>query len=73
LLEATERPAFGKWLTGRGLVTGFAISSGMVMDRALGIALPEGLRFLPLTLLILAGMSSCFIQFYALMRLRLAK
>jgi hypothetical protein len=73
LLDATERPVFGKWLTGRGLVTAFAISSGMILDRSLGTVVPEGLRFLPLTLLIFAGMSSCFIQFYALMRLRLAK
>ncbi len=73
LLDATERPSFTKWLTGRGLAAVLAMSFGVVFDRSFAAALPESIRFLPLSLLILAGMTSCFIQFYALMRLRLAK
>jgi hypothetical protein len=43
------------------------------LSRSFGTVFPESFRFLPLTLLILAAMASCFIQFYALMRLRPAK
>jgi len=70
LLE--DRPLFAKWLTGRSLVAVSAASAGMVLEQFHAF-LPESVRFLPLSLLILAGMTSCFIQFYVLMRLRLAK
>lgn len=73
LLDMTERPSFAKWLAGRVLVAGAAVCFGFIFDRSLASSLPESFRFLPLSLLILAGMTSCFIQFYALMRLRLAK
>jgi len=68
-----ERPTFAKWLGGRGLIAGLAVVLGAILSPAYGTVLPEGFRFLPLTLLILAAMCSCFIQFYGLMRLRLAK
>jgi hypothetical protein len=68
-----ERPTFAKWLAGRGLIAILAIAIGAILSPAYGTVLPESFRFLPLTLLILAAMSSCFIQFYGLMRLRLAK
>jgi len=68
-----ERPAFVRWLAGRALIAILAIAVGAILSPAYGTVLPESFRFLPLTLLILAAMSSCFIQFYALMRLRLAK
>ena len=35
--------------------------------------LPDGLRFMPMTLLILTAMVSCYIQFYGLLRLRPVK
>ena len=73
LLDVTERPSFVKWMTGRSLAAVIAVSFGVIFDRAFSTVLPESFRFLPLSLLILAGMTSCFIQFYALMRLRLAK
>ena len=72
LLAESDRPSFAKWLTGRALVSVLAISCGLILGR-LGTVVPESVRSLPLTLLILAGMTSCFIQFYGLMRLRLAK
>ena len=68
-----ERGSFGQWLVGRGLIGVLAVGAGASLQPAYGTILPESLRFLPLTMLILAAMSSCFIQFYALMRLRLAK
>ena len=73
LLSWSERPSFSKWLMDRSLIGLFAIAVGAIMAPMYGTLLPESLRFLPLTLLILAAMTSCFIQFYALMRLRLVK
>jgi len=63
-LAAFEEATFGKWLGFRGAV--------MVLGLVCGLLLPESMRYLPMNLLILAGISSCFIQFYGLMRLRLA-
>ena len=68
-----ERPVFAKWLAGRSLIAVFAIVLGAILSPTYGTLLPESFRFMPLTLLILAAMTSCFIQFYGLMRLRLAK
>jgi hypothetical protein len=73
LISDDERPAFAKWLAGRGLITFFAIFLGAVLNSTYGSTLPESFRFMPLTLLIIAAMTSCFLRFYGLMRLRLAK
>jgi len=73
LPSSNGRPAIAKWLTGRSLIAILAVSIGALLQPAYGTLLPESFRFLPLTLLILTAMCSCFIQFYALMRLRLAK
>ena len=56
--------SFAKWLVFRGFVAVFGIGCGLI--------LPGSMQFLPMNLLILAGISSCFVQFYGLMRLRLA-
>jgi hypothetical protein len=64
----SERPTFGKWLIGRGLIA----LCGTLLGIAFSTILPESLRFLPLSLLILLSFASCLIQFYGLMRLRLA-
>jgi len=56
--------SFAKWLVFRGFM--------MVFGLVCGLVLPESMRYLPMNLLILAGISSCFVQFYGLMRLRLA-
>lgn len=68
-----ERGSFAKWLVGRSLIGVLAVGAGAALKPAYGTILPESLKFLPLTMLILAAMCSCFVQFYALMRLRLAK
>ena len=70
---AYDRPSLAKWLTGRGLIALLAIILGALLGPAYGTLLPESFRFLPLTLLIIAAMATCFVQFYGLMRLRLAK
>lgn len=68
-----ERPVLARWLTGRGFIALFAVFLGAVLNSAFGTVLPESFRYLPLSLLILAAMASCFLQFYVLMRLRPAK
>src|SRR4051794_38224468 len=60
----------GEWLAGRAVVGFSGILSGYGLQ-ASGISAAVG--FLPMTFLILAGMSSCYLQFYGLMKLRLAK
>ncbi|HKX84702.1 MAG TPA: hypothetical protein VJL58_10820 [Pyrinomonadaceae bacterium] len=68
-----ERPEFGSWAFGRVLIAAFAIALGLAFKQSLGVLLPEVFRFVPMTLLIVAGMLSCYIQFYGMMKFRLAR
>jgi hypothetical protein len=68
-----EKPDFGNWLLGRSLITGFGILLGVMFKQSLGVVLPEMFRFLPMTLLIITAMLSCYIQFYSLLKLRFVK
>jgi hypothetical protein len=68
-----ERPLFSRWIAGRTLIVFLATALGAILAPTYGTLLPESFRFMPLTLLIVAAMASCFAQFYGLMRLRLAK
>ncbi len=68
-----EKPGFSNWLAGRCAIALFGALLGVAFTKTLGVILPESLRFMPLTLLILASMVSCYIQFYSLLKLRLAK
>lgn len=72
-LPSDEKQSFGNWLLGRSLIAGFAISVGAAFKQTLGVVLPETFRFLPMTLLIVTAMLSCYIQFYGFLKLRLAK
>lgn len=72
-LPSVEKQSFGAWLLGRSLIAGFAISVGAAFNQSLGVVLPETFRFLPMTLLIVTAMLSCYIQFYGFLKLRLAK
>ena len=60
----------GEWLAGRGVVCFVGLLVGSAVQVS-GISATIG--SLPMTFLILAGMSSCYLQFYGLMKLRLAK
>ncbi len=60
-----ELPIFSRWLAGRSVVT--------VIGLVFGVMLPASLAFLPMTFLIIAAMISCYVQFYSLFKLRLAK
>lgn len=68
-----ERPTFSNWLLARGAVALGGMILGVGFKQSLGVVLPESMRFIPMTFLILASMISCYIQFYGLMKLRLAK
>ena len=68
-----ERPEFAKWLVGRSLVAALAVVLGTVYGEVIGVIIPDTFRFLPMTLLIVTSMVSCYIQFYGMMRLRPAK
>jgi hypothetical protein len=70
---SADEGEFGKWVLGRTLIAGFAVVIGAMFQQSLGIMLPETLRFLPMTFLILAAMVGCYIQFYSFFKLRPAK
>jgi hypothetical protein len=72
-LVPSEKPIFRNWVLGRGLIAGFAILLGLLFRQSLGVVLPETFRFLPMTLLIVTAMLSCYIQFYGFLKLRMAK
>ena len=71
-LPSDDKPNFGNWVLGRTLIAAFAVSVGVMFKQSLSV-LPEMFRFLPMTLLIVTAMLSCYIQFYGLLKLRLAK
>ena len=68
-----EKPEFVDWLMGRSVITIFAVALGVVFKQSLGVVLPETFRFLPFTLVILTAMLSCILQFYVMIRFRLAR
>lgn len=68
-----EKPLFTNWVAGRTAIALFGMLLGVVFRQSLGTVLPESLRFMPMMLLILAAIISCYVQFYGLMKLRLAK
>jgi hypothetical protein len=73
LPSESERPDFVKWLIGRSVIMVFAVSLGILFSQALGVVLPDMFRLLPMTLLILTASVSCYLQFYAMIRFRLAR
>ena len=68
-----EKPALGPWLFGRVVIALFAMAVGFAFRQTLGTVLPETLRFLPLSLLIAAAMFSFYLQFYGMLKVRLAR
>lgn len=72
-LPSDEKPSFANWMLGRVLIAGFAVCLGWMFKQSLGVVLPETFRFLPMTLLIVTAMVSCYIQFYSFLKLREVK
>ena len=73
LLMPDARTSFSSWVSGRAFVALLAISLGYIYKLSLGVILPDAFRFLPMTLLIISALLCCYIQFYGLLRLRLAR
>jgi hypothetical protein len=73
LPSQVDKPTFANWMLGRSAIALFGVLIGVALQHSIGVVLPESLRFVPMTFLILASMVSCYIQFYGLMKLRLAK
>lgn len=73
LNDSDNKPLFGEWILGRGLIAVFAVVLGVMFRQALGTVLPETLGSLPMTLLIITAMISCYVQFYSFFKFRLAK
>lgn len=73
LHSSAAKPEFGSWIMGRTLIAALAVVLGVMFRQTLGVVLPESFKFLPLTLLIAAAMISCYIQFYSIIRFRLAR
>ena len=73
LPSRAEKPSFSDWLISRGALALCGVALGLGFKQSLGGVLPEAIRFVPMTFLILASMVSCYIQFYGLMKLRPAK
>ena len=72
-MSEMARPNFAKWIAGRSVIAAFATLLGVAFQQTLGVVLPDMMRFLPMTLLIVSAMVSCYIQFYSVLRLRPAK
>ncbi len=68
-----EKPSYRDWLAGRGAIAVFGILLGLIFRQSVGVVLPETLRYMPLTFLVLTAMVSCYIQFYSLLKLRPVK
>lgn len=68
-----EKIDFKSWIVGRLAITAFAVMLGWIFRQSLGIVFPEMFRFLPMTLLIVTAMLSCYIQFYSFFKLRFVK
>lgn len=69
----SARPTLGSWLKLRTSVAVVGLALGVLYSRGAGIAMPDSFKFVPMTFLILTAMVSCYVQFYGLLRLRLAK
>lgn len=73
LPNSEERPEFGRWILGRTFIAAFAVGLGLIFRQAVDVLVPDAFKFLPMTLLIVTAMFSCFFQFYAFTKFRLAK
>jgi len=69
----TSGLGFSPWLAGRVVIALVGFTLGYGLRQTIGFVVPASVGSLPMTFLILAGMTSCYLQFYGLMKLRLAK
>jgi|SRR5690606_27059673 len=72
LMSEEELPGFGLWALGRAFIAMLGGAAGLLFNAALGSALPELLSYLPMTLLLVAATASAAVQFYVIIKVRLA-
>ena len=68
-----EKPDFGEWLLGRTVIALFAIVLGAMFRQAMGVVLPETFSYLPMTLVIVTAVASCYLQLCDMIKFRLAR
>ena len=68
-----ERPRFGPFVLGRSALAILAVLLGLFLSQMNGPFLPENLRFVSLTLVMLSGFVCCVVQFSNILRFRLVK
>lgn len=73
LYERSIKPQFGSWALGRAVIASLAVIFGIAYGQAIGSVVPESLRTVPFTLMIVAAMISCYMQFYDIIKVRLAE
>jgi len=65
-------PSFGVWALGRVFIAVLGMLAGALFYSALGKALPEAFKYVPMSLLLVAATASAIVQFYVIIRVRLA-
>ena len=73
LTSNASRLSVYEWFGWRAVVAVAGLTIGLGLRQSSGSVIADNVGFLPMTLLILTGMASCYFQFYGLMKLRLAK
>jgi hypothetical protein len=64
--------AFGGWVLGRIFIAALGLLAGALFYSALGSASPEAFKYVPMSLLLVAATASAIVQFYVIIRIRLA-
>jgi hypothetical protein len=72
LVQESRRPQLAHWLAFRSFVAMLGVATGAILQSSPANSI-DLLRSMPMTLLLLAALISFVLQFYGLMRLRLAK
>lgn len=67
-----EKPDFKGWVIGRAFIAVVAILAGLALQSAAGTVLPEAVRHVPMTLLIVSAILCAVIRIYAMLKVRLA-
>ena len=68
-----EKPEFWGWSIGRLLIAIVGILAGSALHASIGTILPEGARYLAMTLLITSGIFCTYSQIYGIIKVRLAR
>jgi hypothetical protein len=72
VLMGEEAHAFGGWVLGRIFIAALGLLAGALFYSALGSASPEAFKYVPMSLLLVAATASAIVQFYVIIRIRLA-